>query len=474
MFQQQPLIKTGPVGIYARYSSQLQNERSIEDQVRRCRDYVSQQGGDPDSVQIFADYAVSGSSLDRRGFESLMSAASKHEIKVIVTEDLSRISRDIADSANVYKQLQYFGVPLIGIADGIDTSDKHAKLSFTMKSMVADLYIEELRDKTLRGLEGRAKAAYATGNVAFGFHTVPIKDERGEIIGNRIEIHEGEAKIVIRIFREYRDGKSLTAIAHGLNRDSVASPRVGTRHTAFGWGQSTIRAMLRNERYFGIWRFKEKQWVKVSGTNKRRPRPRDPSEVIIQHRPELRIIQAPLWTAVQERLVAVGKRYARIDNEPGILRRPNNYLLSGLIACARCGAPMSLSAGSSAAYYRCQVNRTKGESVCSNRVSIREDVARLQILGGIQNFMLGQQGIAQLRVRLTEELANYRERIESEISTPGSRSRRSGRSSRRSVTRSLTAGTPRRSRPPCTSWKRSRRARRPSWTPSSRTVTPGG
>lgn len=170
------------------------------------------------------------------------------------------------------------------------------------------MYIEDLRDKTLRGLEGRARAGFATGNVAFGYHTVPIKDARGEVIGNRIEIQDGEAKIIIRIFREYRDGKSLAAIAAGLNRDDIPSPRVGSRHTAFGCGQSTIRAMLRNERYFGIWRFKVKQWVKVPGTNKRRPRPRNPDEVIVQARPELRIIEAPLWDAVQEQLAVVAKR----------------------------------------------------------------------------------------------------------------------------------------------------------------------
>ncbi len=411
--QQQPLIKTGPVAIYARFSSQLQNERSIEDQIRRARDYITQNGGTADSAKVFADYAVSGSSLDRRGFEAMMEAVDTGAIKVIVTEDMSRISRDIADSANLFKKLQFIGVPLIGIADGIDTSDKNAKLTFTMKSMVADLYIEDLRYKTLRGLEGRAHAGLATGNVALGYYTVPIKNDRGEITGNKIEIHEGGAKIILRIFRAYRDGASLTGIAHALNRDGIPSPRVGSRHTAFGWGQSTIRAMLRNERYVGVWRFKEKQWVKVPGTNKRRPRPRSADEQIVHHRPELRIVDAVLWAAVQERIVAIAKVYERGEREPGIMRRPCNFLLSGLLVCARCGSPMSICAGSSAAYYRCQTNKTKG--TCDNSLSVREDITRLKVLGGIQDYMMSGDGVVKIRERLHQELANYRERIENEI-----------------------------------------------------------
>jgi len=95
--------------------------------------------------------------------------------------------------------LQFLKVPPVGVADGIDTSAKHAKLSFTVKSLVADLYLDDLRDKTLRGLEGRALAGFATGNVAYGFHTVPV-EEGGHVIGNKIEIHPRESIVIRRIF----------------------------------------------------------------------------------------------------------------------------------------------------------------------------------------------------------------------------------------------------------------------------------
>jgi len=129
-----PKVATGRVAIYARYSSDLQSESSIDDQARRAREFIVRAGGDPKAI-VFPDFAVSAASLERPGLEALMRAVEQGRIDVILTEDISRISRDIGDASNIFKRLQFAGVPLISISDGIDTSAKHAKLNFTVKSM---------------------------------------------------------------------------------------------------------------------------------------------------------------------------------------------------------------------------------------------------------------------------------------------------------------------------------------------------
>lgn len=403
-------IQTGPVGIYARFSTTLQDERSIDDQVRRCRDFIAQQGGKPDDAQVFADLAMSGAGLDRPDFEAMMALVESGRLRAIVTEDMSRISRDFADSAQIFRQLQFRQVPLMGVADGIDTSAKHAKLSFAVKSLVADIYLDDLRDKTLRGLEGRALHGFATGNVAYGFHTVPA--EQGTT-GNRIAIHEGEAPIVRRIFIESRDGRSLTTIAHGLNRDGIPSPRVGSKHKCFGWGASTIRAILYNERYVGVWRFKEKQWVKIPGTNRRQPRARNASDVIVQQRPELRIVDQKLWDAVQARLAMLKEKYSGGRQKGGLTFKRAPYLLSGVLACSVCGAPMTMDGGSTSRYYRCQTYKKK--RLCSNDRSVREDVTRTKILAAIRDHLLSPEGIAYTRKRVAEELRDYSNKLAAEL-----------------------------------------------------------
>ena len=337
-----------------------------------------------------------------------MAAAEEKRVNVIVTEDISRISRDFADSASVFKRLQYVRVPLIGIADGIDTSRGDAKLSFTLKSLVADIYIDDLRDKTLRGLEGKANAGYATGNLPFGYRSKPDLDAAGRIRGNLSEIDPEMAGVVRRIFGMYRDGKSLSAIARTLNAEGIPSPRAGTRHKRSGWGASTIRAMLYNERYIGVWKYKEKQWVKVPGTNKRRPRARDTSEVMRFERPKLRIVDATLWNDVQARLQATHRRYTRDANgKPKGRARPvrrSSYLLSSLLHCGVCNGPMTIVGGSSAAYFRCAVQRTKG--TCKNKLSVREEVARAGILAHLRTLLNDRDTLAQVRQQVAQRLGD--------------------------------------------------------------------
>ncbi len=409
-----PKLQSSTVAIYARYSSDRQREASIEDQVRRCRQFIAQAGGDPDAAQVFSDFAVSGASLDRPGFEAMMAAIDGGRLGAIVTEDVSRISRDFADSAQIFKRLQYASVPLLGVADGIDTSSKNAKLSFTVKSLVADLYLDDLRDKTLRGLEGRALAGYVTGNPPFGYATEPDTDERGNVLGHRPVINEAQAAIVRRIFQEYNDGGSLNGIARMLNVEGVPSPRTGTRHKRTGWGGSTIRAMLYNEKYAGVWKFKERQWVKVPGSNKRRPRARNADEVMVSERPELRIIDAGLWDAVRARLAATKRKYTTGSKERvAVSGRKSSYLLSGILVCDVCGGPMTIHGGTSARYYRCSANRTKG--TCENALSVREEVIRTEILDVLRQELLTPERIAFVRKQIALELRDYSKKLEAEI-----------------------------------------------------------
>src|SRR5579884_1589889 len=146
------------IAIYARFSSEGQREASIPDQVRRCRKYVEERGGIVREDLIFTDRAVSGASMERPQFTVLTALATSTppKVDVIVTEDLSRIGRDQANLHLFRRAIEYSGVRLIALADGIDTASAQAELAFTIKTAVASLYLKDLRDKTLRGLEGRA------------------------------------------------------------------------------------------------------------------------------------------------------------------------------------------------------------------------------------------------------------------------------------------------------------------------------
>jgi site-specific DNA recombinase len=398
-----PKLVTGRVGIYARYSTDRQNDKSNADQIRRAREAVAAAGGDPNKAQVFADTAVSATSMERPDFERMMGLVKGGQLDILITEDVSRMSRDFADAAIVFRQLQYLDVPLIGIADGIDTSAKHAKVSFGVKSLVADMQIDDIRDKTLRGLQGRALDGFATGNVPFGYRTVPTLNDFGRSTGSKIEIDEFEAPIVVRIFTMCRDGIALNRIAKRLNAEGVRSPRAGSRHKRFGWGQSTVRAMLHNEKYIGVWRFNERQWVKVPGTAKRIPRKKAATEVMVQERPDLRIVSAELWDEVKERLAAVRKLYTRKERAAGINPRATQ-LLTGVLICDECSFPLTIY-GDAHRYYRCYSNHTKG--TCSNTLRVRADLIRTACLDAIRDALSNPEHLAQVRRQVAEKLGDH-------------------------------------------------------------------
>ncbi len=88
------------IAIYARYSSEHQNERSIDDQVRLCRERASAMAGDV--VGIYADYAVSGAHLKSRPEASrLLKESQENRFDVVIDEALDRLSRDQEDVAGL-------------------------------------------------------------------------------------------------------------------------------------------------------------------------------------------------------------------------------------------------------------------------------------------------------------------------------------------------------------------------------------
>jgi site-specific DNA recombinase len=403
--------------IYARFSSDDQRDASIDDQVRRCRELIESRGGTVHADLVFVDRAMSGAGTDRPAYERMMRLATgkPRQIDVIVVEDLSRLGRAAADLFTAQRLLDFAGVRLVGLADGIDTSAPHSKLTFGLKSIIADAYLAELGDKTRRGLEGRARAGLATGGVPYGYRLTKVRDAGGNIVGSEIAVEPGEAKIIRRIFRLYLEGKSLRLIAIALNAKNVPPPRFGAKRRRRGWKDSSIRAMLHNESYIGTWSWGKRKWKKVPGTNKRRYVAA--AKPIVSQRPHLRIIDAETWEAVQERLRAVSAHYTRTkDGKPkgrSLPGRPTPYLFSSLLVCGVCGGKMVVSGGSTKAYYRCEGNTRRG--VCKNNLSVPEPVVRANILDELRNRLASNEGIAYARKRIAERLGELTRERDGEV-----------------------------------------------------------
>ncbi|MCE8471806.1 recombinase family protein, partial [Rhodovulum sulfidophilum] len=136
--------------IYARYSTELQRDASIEDQIRACRTQADRQGYEV--VKVYFDRAASGASLMRPGIQSLLQDAREaRTFDIVLAHALDRLSRNQADIASIYQQLQFVRIPIETVSEG-EIEEMHIGLKGTMNA----LFLKDLAKKTREGLRGRA------------------------------------------------------------------------------------------------------------------------------------------------------------------------------------------------------------------------------------------------------------------------------------------------------------------------------
>jgi site-specific DNA recombinase len=210
-----------PAAIYARFSTELQNEKSTEDQIALCRTYAARH--QLNIVATFEDKARSGASVfGRDGLMQLMDAARQDLFTVVIVEALDRLSRDMEDLAGIHKRLSFQGIEIQAVHDG--TADS---ILIGIRGLVGQMQREDGAKKVRRGMAGVVRDGRHAGGRAYGYRAVPGKP--GEL-----EIVEDEAAIVRRIFEAYAAGRTPRDIAHDLNRENIRPPR-GRR-----WNASTI------------------------------------------------------------------------------------------------------------------------------------------------------------------------------------------------------------------------------------------
>jgi site-specific DNA recombinase len=158
--------------IYARYSSDLQREASIEDQLRLCRELIERERWV--LIATHTDSAMSGASRLRPGYQKVLEGARMGQFDVVVAEALDRLSRDQEDIAGFYKQLMFHDVKLVTLAEG-EISELHVGLKGTMNA----LFLKDLAAKTRRGLRGRVEKGRSGGGLCYGYDVARELDASG-------------------------------------------------------------------------------------------------------------------------------------------------------------------------------------------------------------------------------------------------------------------------------------------------------
>ena len=356
--------------IYARYSSDLQREASIEDQVRECNRLAEKLGCHV--IGTFFDSAISGSTDNRPGLQSLLQQVKSGLVDVVIAEALDRISRDQEHIAGIFKQVSFWQAKIQTIAEG-EISELHIGLKGTMNA----LFLKDLAEKIRRGQKGRAIAKRSPGGLPYGYDVVRRFGSDGKPDSGLRAINPEQAAVIREIFCKYGSGISVRTIAKSLNQSGIKAPRGGQ------WNVSTITGnrarrdgILWNEAYLGKVLYNRQKFVKDPKTGKRIPRINPQKDWVVTDVPELRIISDDEWSLVHQRL-------DRKQDLPLTKRRNPRRLFSGLIRCSECGGPMTIVGEGRIS---CSSHREKG--TCSNNKKISVERVENAVLNGIKEQML--------------------------------------------------------------------------------------
>jgi site-specific DNA recombinase len=368
------------VAIYARYSTDIQNDRSVDDQWAVCKAYAERQGWEWCEELLFADRARSSATLKNRPglMVGALGAIERGEADILLAEATDRISRGMSDLPWVWEQVCV-----------------HAEASFwTLEGQIDDIratidgwrgsrFLKDLKQKTRRGVTGSMSRGEILA-VPYGYKVAPKRDAQGNILcdengepvaktGHR-EINDNPIPsapdwsprtVVIRIFREYAEGTSPRAIAAGLNRDGIPSPAGGAwYHSAFVCNRKG--GMLNQRMYIGEHVYNEFR-KKVNKRTDGEQRVRNPeNEHISIENQAWRILPDELWEAAHkvrktrsERATGGSTKRSGADVQP--LGRKNDTLLAGRFLCSECeGAMVGIGRGrSGAGRIQCRTARLK-------------------------------------------------------------------------------------------------------------------
>jgi site-specific DNA recombinase len=389
--------------IYARYSSELQRDASIDDQVHLCRTRIKKEGWTLSAT--YTDRAQSGASRLRPGYQKLLEDVRAGQINVVVAEALDRMSRDQEDVAALYKHLAFAGVKLVTLAEG-EITELHVGLKGTMNA----LFLKDLAQKVRRGLEGRVRQGRSGGGLSYGYDVVREHDVRGDPVYGARRINEAEAAVVRRIFKAFAGGESPRTIARTLNAEKVSGPK------GRPWCDTTIRGhalrqtgILRNELYVGRLVWNKQRYIKDPTTGKRLARINAQSEWITQRVPKLEIVDDELWNRVQSRLGVIrnSPRVQRAREKQFWLNRRAKHLLTGLVYCSECGGPLAACGKD---YLGCSAARRLG--FCKNRGGVRRGILEGLILDALKHNLMHPDLVAEFIKEFHAEVNRQRQNHE--------------------------------------------------------------
>jgi len=382
--------------IYSRKSRFTGKGESIENQVQMCKEYanINLRNKQIDEFLVYEDEGFSGSNTNRPEFLRMMNDAKNKKFDILICYRLDRISRNVADFSTTLQILQQYNIDFVSIREQFDTSSPMGRAMIYIASVFAQLERETIAERVRDNMLELAKTGRWLGGVSpLGYKSNPItyidENMKERSLVKLTAIPE-ELKLVQLIFDKYLEFKSLSKVETYLVQNNFKTRRGNN------FEKTKLRQILMNPVYskatnnlfdylsslgvttcgepdgiHGLLRYnKQKSITNKSGHICKVDREMD--EWIAACSSHKGIISDEDWIEVQKTLNKNSNRAVS-----GI--RTHNALLTALLKCGRCGAPMYITYGHKNTisnktnyYYACSMKKISKGMKC-NCKNVRVD-----------------------------------------------------------------------------------------------------
>ena len=389
--------------IYMRVSTSMQVEGySLEAQKDKLTKFADFQH--LEIVREYCDAGKSGKSITGRPeFQQMLQdvANDRDGVKYILVFKLSRFGRNAADVLNSLQYIQDFGVNLICVEDGIDSSKDSGKLTITVLSAVAEIERENILVQTMEGRKQKAREGKWNGGQApFGYR---LDKENDTIV-----IEPEDAAVVKLIYDKYvNGGLGIDRICDYLNQHGYTKPKTRDRELTY-FTRTFLSRVLDNPVYIGKIAYGKNTTEKVKGTRDQYRRVKSDSPLIADGLHEA-IISEELWNAAQqkrkENAISWNKTHS-LDHE---------HILSGLVKCPVCGTGLTGTVARRTNketgeyrdifYYRChRRKKIDDDHFCDYRISLNQDQLNAQVEEVIMTMVNDKSMMGFIQDKLGEKV----------------------------------------------------------------------
>lgn len=228
------------VGVYVRVSTDSEEQLlSYNSQLAHYKQLV-QNNPDWELVDMYADESISGTQINNRiNFQRMISDAVNGKLDMVITKSISRFARNTLDTLKYVRLLKENNVAIFFEKENINTLTMNGEMLLVILSSLAQQESESISSNVKMGLKMKMKRGEMIGfNGCLGYDY----DSDKKIL----TINEKEAEVIRYIFQRYVEGAGCHVIAKELTRLGHKTKRGSTK-----WGDSTVRGIIKNEKYKG-------------------------------------------------------------------------------------------------------------------------------------------------------------------------------------------------------------------------------